>query len=67
VVKRHKKAIEITPQFAPAYYYLGLAYINTGQKDEAIKYFRQVLKVAPDTSLADEAKQSINKLTKKNE
>ena len=66
-IEKYKKAVEIDPNFLRTYYNLGLVYLNTGQKDEAIKSFQHVQELAPGTTLANEAKQSINKLTEKNE
>ncbi|MDO8095075.1 MAG: tetratricopeptide repeat protein, partial [Candidatus Brocadiales bacterium] len=60
-------ATKIYPQFDIAYYNLGLVYLNTGHNDEAIKSFLRVSELAPDTVLANDAKQLVSKLTKKNE
>jgi tetratricopeptide (TPR) repeat protein len=40
-----KKAIEISPDFTSAYYYMGLAYADAGDNKNAIKMFRKCTKL----------------------
>jgi tetratricopeptide (TPR) repeat protein len=36
----YKKAIRIEPEFVLAHYFMGLAYLELGDKDSALKEFR---------------------------
>ena len=43
-----RQALEITPEYAEAYYNLGVALAGRGQVDEAMTHYRKALKSKPD-------------------
>lgn len=42
------EAIRLDPHFGPSYYFLGLAYQNTGQLDESLKAYQTSASMLPD-------------------
>lgn len=66
-IEKYRKAIEIDPQSVLTHYYLGVVYKTRDQRNEAIKSFQHVLELAPNTPLADEAREYINEPTKKSD
>jgi len=47
-ISYYRKAIELDPTLADAYYNLGIIYSNRGQKETAIMYFEEFLKHSKD-------------------
>mgnify|MGYP000172445836 CR=1 FL=1 len=47
-ISYYRKAIELDPTLADAYYNLGIIYSNRGQKETAIMYFEEFLKYSKD-------------------
>jgi tetratricopeptide (TPR) repeat protein len=47
-VEEYRKALDLAPQFAPAYNRLGMAQAILGELEEAEKNFRKVMELAPD-------------------
>jgi tetratricopeptide (TPR) repeat protein len=56
------KAMDNDAQYAPAYYYAGLAYEKKGAKNEAIEQYKAYLELEQTGDLATEAKQAISRL-----
>src|SRR5262249_53894819 len=50
-VREHRRALDLNPNFATAYGYLGWALVFDGQSDEAISYFQQALRMSPHDPL----------------
>lgn len=59
-----EEQIEKTPTWLTPYLYLGVAYANLGEEEEAIKYFEYVLENAPEDPDYAQAAQFIEKLKK---
>jgi TolB-like protein/two-component SAPR family response regulator len=50
-VREYKRALDLNPNFATAYGYLGWALVFDGQSVEAIRYFQQALRMSPHDPL----------------
>ena len=50
-VREYMRAIELNPNFATAYGYLGWALVFDGQSEEAIRYFQQAHRMSPHDPL----------------
>lgn len=50
-VRKYKRAIELNPNFAIAYGYMGWALAFDGQSDEAIEFFARALRMSPHDPL----------------
>ena len=50
-VRQYKRALDLDPNFATAYGYLGWALAFDGQSEEAIGYFEQALRMSPHDPL----------------
>jgi TolB-like protein/Flp pilus assembly protein TadD len=50
-VREYMRAIELNPNFATAYGYLGWALVFDGQSDKALEYFQQTLRMSPHDPL----------------
>jgi len=50
-VLEYMRAIDLNPNFATAYGYLGWALVFDGQSDNALEYFRQALRMSPHDPL----------------
>ena len=50
------KVKELTPDYAPAYYQLGMIYVNQNKKPEAIENLERYIELAPDEPNADIAR-----------
>lgn len=50
-VRRYQRALDLNPNFATAYGYMGWALAFDGQSDDAIGYFEQALRMSPHDSL----------------
>jgi len=50
-VAEYMRSIELNPNFATAYGYLGWALVFDGQSDKALEYFRQALRMSPHDPL----------------
>jgi tetratricopeptide (TPR) repeat protein len=50
-IAEYKRAIDIYPDYAQAYYNLALANMKQGEKKAAAKSFREVIRVAPDSEI----------------
>jgi tetratricopeptide (TPR) repeat protein len=50
-IKEYKRALELNPNFATAYGYLGWALAFDGQSDEAARYFELALRMSPHDPL----------------
>lgn len=61
-VKEFKKATEIAPTLAPAWYNLGLAQSKIGQLKDAIASYRKYIALAPKANDAQKVKDEIIKL-----
>lgn len=61
-LKQISRAMDDDPQFAPAYYYAGLAYEKKGANPEAIEQYKAYLELDQTGQLATEAKQAISRL-----
>ena len=59
-------SIKADPNYAEANYWLGMANLNGGNMPEAIKYFENYLKLAPDGPMAAQAKGILDQLKPKN-
>lgn len=46
-VREYLRAIDLNPNFATAYGYLGWALVFDGQSEEAIRYFEQAIRMSP--------------------
>ncbi|MGC8685497.1 MAG: tetratricopeptide repeat protein, partial [bacterium] len=58
----YKKAIEVDPTFAPAYYNMGIIYVKRGMNQEAISSFNQFLKFSNDETKKQEVRKVIAEL-----
>ncbi len=66
-IERLKEAIELDPNIAEAYYYLGLVYEAKGIDEEAIKAYEGVVdNFTPDNEIFEEAYQHLHNLFIKN-
>lgn len=59
-----EKMIEVDPENASGYFYLGLTYESAGMKEKAIQAYQSALEVDPDYS---DAAKAINRLTETDE
>jgi TolB-like protein/Flp pilus assembly protein TadD len=50
-VREYMRAIELNPNFATAYGYLGWALVFDGQSDKALEYFQQAIRMSPHDPL----------------
>jgi TolB-like protein/tetratricopeptide (TPR) repeat protein len=50
-VREYMRALDLNPNFAIAYGYLGWALVFDGQSEEAIRYFQQALRMSPHDPL----------------
>jgi TolB-like protein/Tfp pilus assembly protein PilF len=50
-VRHYMRALDLNPNFATAYGYMGWALTFDGQSDEAIRYFEQALRMSPHDPL----------------
>ena len=50
-VRQYTQALELNPNFAIAYGYLGWALVFDGQSEEAVRYFQQALRMSPHDPL----------------
>ena len=46
IIRVYRRVLEIDPEYADAYYNLGIAYYNDGQADEAIRFFERAIALA---------------------
>ncbi|UCB48645.1 MAG: tetratricopeptide repeat protein [Deltaproteobacteria bacterium] len=51
-IAEYNKAIEINPEYAPAYNNRGFAYIGKGQYDQAISDFNKAIEINPEFAMA---------------
>lgn len=58
----YKKAVEVDPTFAPAYYNMGIIYIKRGMNQQAISSFNQFLKFSNDELKKQEVQKVITEL-----
>jgi Flp pilus assembly protein TadD len=61
-VIEYRRAIEIYPDYVQAYYSLGQANMKLGDKKSAIKCFREVIRIAPDSELAQLSREYLDLL-----
>jgi tetratricopeptide (TPR) repeat protein len=47
-IKNAKQGIALNPQYAPNWYWMGIAYYRKGNYDEAISAFKKVIELKPD-------------------
>ena len=59
-----KKQIDETPEWLTPYFYLGIGYANTNEKEKAIEKFEYVLKNAPDDPNYIQAEEFLKELKK---
>lgn len=57
-------ALKVDPNYADANYWVGMANLNTGNTDDALKYFENYLKIAPTGPMAEQAKGVVASLKK---
>jgi TolB-like protein/Tfp pilus assembly protein PilF len=50
-VREYRRALELNPNFASAYGYLGWALVFDGQSDDAIEHFQRALRMSPHDPL----------------
>ena len=55
-------ALRLSPNLVSAHYHLGLVYQRLGQRPEAIRTFRRVIELAPDSEFARGARQHLQAL-----
>lgn len=66
-ISYYRKALELDPTLADAYYNLGIIYANRGQKETAIMYFEEFLKYSKDEEKKLKVKFFISELGGKKE
>jgi tetratricopeptide (TPR) repeat protein len=59
LIREYKEAIRLAPEYANAYFSLGLAYKRKRLKNEAIREFERVLEIKPDHEKARKALQGL--------
>lgn len=61
---QYQKILEIDPQNHSAHYYLARLYLdmNPSRTDDAIAHLQQVIEIAPDSFLADQARELLDTL-----
>ncbi len=57
-----EKAVKSAPKFGANYFFLAEAYALSHSYKKAIHTYQRVIELAPDTSLADEAKKEVRKI-----
>ncbi|MBA2355760.1 MAG: tetratricopeptide repeat protein [Acidobacteria bacterium] len=57
-------AVKADPNYADANYWLGMAHLNAGGTDDALKYFENYLKLAPTGPMAEQAKGVVGSIKK---
>jgi tetratricopeptide (TPR) repeat protein len=62
-IDRFKDAIELRPNFAKPRLLLGEAYEKKGDKEEALKYYKEYLQVFPDSPDSKSVRKKIEKLS----
>jgi tetratricopeptide (TPR) repeat protein len=62
-IDRFKDAIELRPNFAKPRLLLGEAYEKKGDKEEALKYYKEYLQVFPDAPDSKSVRKKIEKLS----
>jgi tetratricopeptide (TPR) repeat protein len=60
--RSYEKAVEFNPNYPRAYLNLGKLLIRAGDRLAAVKSLNQVMKLAPDSDMAREARLYLNKL-----
>jgi tetratricopeptide (TPR) repeat protein len=58
-IKEFKTALEIDPKHEPTLYYLGIAYLRKGEKENADSMLAELEKANPTSSLIGRLKQNI--------
>jgi tetratricopeptide (TPR) repeat protein len=58
-IKEFEAALEIDPKHEPTLYYLGIAYLRKGEKDNADKMLAELEKANPTSSLISRLRQNI--------
>jgi type IV pilus assembly protein PilF len=61
-IMEYHKAIELYPDYLQAHYSLGQANMKQGNKKEAIKHFREVVRISPDTETAQLSREYLDQL-----
>jgi tetratricopeptide (TPR) repeat protein len=61
-VIEYKKAIDLYPDYMQAHYSLGQAHMKRGDKKGAIKHFKEVVRIAPDTESAELSREYLDLL-----
>ena len=61
-IERFKKVIQIKPDFAEAYLYIGQTYANMGRKEDAIKSLEKFRELSNDELIRSEVASYINQL-----
>ena len=57
-----RKSIELVPNLAEAHYWLGEAYLTLKNRRDAVREFKTVIRLAPDSDLARTARQRLDRL-----
>lgn len=61
-IVEYKKAIDLFPDYLQAHYSLGQAKMKQGDKKGAIKHFKEVVRIAPDTEMAQLSREYLDLL-----
>lgn len=61
-VVEYKKAIELYPDYMQAHYSLGQANMKQGDRKGAAKHFKEVVRIAPDTEMAQLSREYLDLL-----
>jgi type IV pilus assembly protein PilF len=61
-IMEYNKAIELYSDYMQAHYSLGQANMKQGNKNEAIKHFREVIRISPDSEMAQLSREYLDLL-----
>ncbi|MCX7982763.1 MAG: tetratricopeptide repeat protein [Syntrophales bacterium] len=61
-VQHFKKATELAPFFADAYYRLGEAYLKLGDKPQTLEVWKRLVKLMPESEAAKKAKDEMTRM-----
>lgn len=62
VLADYNRAIELDPEYAPAYFHRGVLFYTQGPRENALPDFRRYLELAPEGEFADEATRAIESI-----
>jgi len=61
-VEEYNKAVELYPDYAQAHYSLGQTNMKLGNRKAAIKHFKEVIRIAPDTEMGQLSREYLDLL-----